>query len=190
MARKKKRATPGAGQPPSVESVKQRIKRLKKAGYTDAPIPRGASRKSKRGLREKAKKAAVKLIAKQEGISQKEARKRYKKAIVEVIYERPARKAYNRFFQVSPGKFLEYEKGKPAKVEYTFGPVRSSAYVQRIMSLRKYWNTVHLISETWDIPLAEAREYYKRTKKQFGSKQGQEVIYIDLGLYEESYDRR
>lgn len=181
--RKRKRFLSPSGE---YETYKQRRKRLQKAGYTELEPPTGTKRKTKYKLRERARREAVRLIAKSEGLTIKEARKKYKRGLIEYIWENPKRKAVRKFFEVSPGKFLEYEKGKPAKLEYTFGTVKDSAYVQRTIGLQKYWNTVKLIAHTWDISIEDARKYVTKTRKQFGKRQAEEAILVDLGVYEQT----
>jgi hypothetical protein len=192
MARKKKRrvAIPkGTKRVPSVkvETFKQKMKRLRKAGYTEIFKPEGAKKKTKRGLRERAKIAAIKLIARRDGITIAKAKKQYKKALVEIIWAQPTRSAHQDFLEISPGQWREVEKGKEAKDQYTFGPIRRAPYVQRIQSLRHYWATIHLLAETWDISTTEARRYHSKVIKQFGKRDGLEYIYTDLGLYEEQF---
>lgn len=194
MARSKKRiaAKPkGAKSAPSVkgETFQQKLNRLKKAGYTELFKPEAAQRKTKRGLRERARTAAIRMIAKRDGITIKEAKKLHKRALVEVVWAQPTRAAYRKFLEVSPGQYLEIEKGKPVKSEFTFGTVRRAPYIQRIQSLHNYWATIHLLAETWDISTEEARKYYSKVVRQFGKKEGLEFVYTDLGVYEERYKR-
>lgn len=192
MARKKKkRVAVRKGSKPipsvAVETPKQRFKRLRKAGYTELSIPRGTSLKTKRTLRERAKVAAINLIAKREGLTIKEAKKQYKKALVEIVWAQPTRSAYRKFLEIAPGQWRELEKGKLARDENTFGPIRRAPFIQRIQSLNSYWSTIHLLAETWGISTKQAQRYYMKVTRQFGKKQALELIYTDLGVYEERY---
>lgn len=188
MARKKKPARPAKAKgkrpspKPKLETREQRRKRLQKAGYTELGVPKGTKYKTKRNLRFRARSASIDLIAKRDGITKKEAKKKFKRSLVEVVWTGSVRQAYRKFLEISPGQFREY-KGK-AKDENAFGPVRRSPYIQRVQSMYKYWSTVGLLSEAWDITPEQARRYYSKVIRKFGKQDGEEMIYIDLGLYE------
>jgi hypothetical protein len=106
--------------------------------------------------------AAFRVIAKQEGITQKEARKLYKDGIIEVIFTGPKRAAQRRFIEIAPHKFREVPQGKPFKETQAKGPVRTVGYVNRVIKLRRYWNFVRLMSEELDLTLAETRTRIKK----------------------------
>jgi hypothetical protein len=107
-------------------------------------------------------RAAFKVIAKQEGITQKEARKLYKDGIIEVIFTRPKRAAQRRFIEIAPHKFREIPPGKKFKETNAKGPVRSVGYVNKVIKLRRYWNFVRLMAEEQDLTLAETRTRIKK----------------------------
>lgn len=108
---------------------------------------------------ERAKKAAIRQIAKQDGITIKEATKLYKKnALVEVLFTRPARYATRKFIEVSPGQFLEIPEGKPVRAIYAEGPVRNLSYVSRVRSMKQYWELVDLLASEYRISIQEARK--------------------------------
>jgi hypothetical protein len=179
-----KPAVKGGKKKATKETREERRKRLKKAGYTELEIPKGSRYKSKRNLRERSREESVKLIAKRDGITVKEAKKKFKRSLVEVVWTGSVRQAYRKFLEVSPGQWLEVKKGKPMKSENTFGRVRRSPYIQRIQSMYKYWSTINLLAEAWDITPQQARKYYGKVIKKYGKTEGEELIYIDLGLYE------
>jgi hypothetical protein len=112
--------------------------------------------------KKRVERAAFRLIAKQEGITQKEARKLYKDGIIEVIFTGPKRKAQRRFIEISPHKFREIPQGKAFKEENAIGPVRSVGYVNKVIKLRRYWNFVRLMADEMGISVQEARKRVKQ----------------------------
>jgi hypothetical protein len=109
----------------------------------------------------KVEQAAYRVIAKQEGITQKEAKRLYKDGIIEVIFTGPKRAAQRRFIEISPHKFREVPKGKPFKETEAIGPVRSVGYVNKVIKLRRYWNFVRLMAEEQDLTIQEMRKRIK-----------------------------
>ncbi len=131
-------------------------------------VPRKPKTKKKKltpkqlARKRKVEKAAFKLIAKREGVTQKEARRMYKDGIIEVIFTGPKREAQRRFIEVSPHKFREIPPGKKFKETEAIGPIRTVGYVNRIIKLRRYWNFVRLMADEYDVTLSEARARIKK----------------------------
>jgi hypothetical protein len=127
--------------------------------------PREKKRKlspKQKARKAKIEKIAYRQIARQEGISLKEARRLYKDGIIEVIFTGPKRKATRRFIEISPHQFREVPRGVPFKEENAKGPVRSGAYVNRVIKLTRYWNFVHIMAEELDLSIADARARIKK----------------------------
>ena len=118
--------------------------------------------KKQKARKRRAMEAALRLIARQDHITIKEARKRYKDALVEVIFTRPTGYATRKFIQISPGKFREVPKGKPMREIYAEGPIRSRGYVEKVIKLKRYWEYVRLIAQEYDLTIKEARQKIKR----------------------------
>ena len=150
-------------------------------------MPKKKATKKSRSRQSRAYHAAIRQIAKEDGISQKEARERYKYATVEILVERPKTKTTRRFLEVSPGKFLEVQPGKPFKFEYTFGRVRTVGYVSKTQHLARYWAFVHIMSEEWGWSIAATR---RRIKKHLISSKDNLEQYIYEVLGEEIIEYR
>jgi hypothetical protein len=131
-----------------------------------ARIPKPRTKKHKLSKKQLSRKrrverAAYKVIARQEGITQKEARRLYKDGIIEVIFTGPKRTAQRRFIEISPHKFREVPRGKPFKETEAEGPVRTVGYVNKVIKLRRYWNFVKLMAEEQDLTIQETRKKIK-----------------------------
>ena len=137
--------------------------------------PRKPVRVKKISRRRRAYEAALRQIAKEDGITIKKARKKYKQAIVEVMFVRPGKRVDRDFLEVSPGKYLEVEPGKPAKFEYTFGTVRTVGYVSKVRALTRYWSAVRLMAEELNISIKESRRRFTKRKK--GGETTDQIIY-------------
>lgn len=117
--------------------------------------------KQQRERKKRAEHAAIRLIARQEKITEKEARRLYKDAIIEVIFERPTKYATRRFIEISPHQWREIPKGKKFKEVNAVGPVRSVGYISRITKLKRYWEFVNLMAEEYGTSIPEARRKIK-----------------------------
>jgi hypothetical protein len=125
------------------------------------------SKKPKLTKKQKARKrrienVAYRLIARENNITIKEAKRQFKDGIIEVIFSGPKRTAQRRFIEISPHKFREVPKGKPFKETEATGPVRSVGYVNRVIKLKRYWNFVHIMAEEMDLPVGEVRDRIKK----------------------------
>ena len=118
--------------------------------------------KKQKTRKRRATEAALRLIARHDGITIKEARKRHKDALVEIIFTRPTGYATRKFIQISPGKFREIPKGQPMREIYAEGPIRSRGYVEKVIKLKRYWEYVRLVAQEYDLSIAEARTKIKR----------------------------
>lgn len=114
----------------------------------------------------RAEKAAIKRIAIEEGITQKEARRLHKRAVLEVVFDRPARYVQRKFIEISPGKFREIPEGKPVREVNAVGPIRNIGYVEKIQNMKQYWELINIISEERGISIPEARAAYTEERKQ------------------------
>ncbi len=135
---------------------------------TKRPKKKGAGGKSRlspeqKARRKRAEKAAIRRIAQEEGITQKEARRLYKDAIVEVLFDRPRKGARRKFIEIAPGKFREVPKGKPLREVNASGPIRTIGYIQKVQRMRQYWELVHLMADEYKLSTKDAR---KRISKQ------------------------
>jgi hypothetical protein len=125
------------------------------------------TKKPKLTRKQKARKrrienTAYRLIARENNITIKEAKRQFKDGIIEVIFSGPKRTAQRRFIEISPHKFREVPKGKPLKETEATGPVRSVGYVNRVIKLKRYWNFVHIMAEEMDLPVGEVRDRIKK----------------------------
>lgn len=114
----------------------------------------------------KARNAAIRQIAKEEGLSFTDAKMFYPDAIIDVIWTRPGERLSKRFFEVSPHKFLQIEPGKKAKLENTFGRIYKTSEVSRIRKLQNYWATIRILSEERGVSINEARSEYTRAARE------------------------
>lgn len=131
-------------------------------------------RKTNRRLR--ARNAALRMIAAEDGISFAEARKLYSRAIVEVIFPRTAQKVARRFveYPIYSQRYREVPRGKPAINKNVRGPVRDLKYIKRVQAMERYWTTVRIYAEAFGMSLKEARKSYTR--------RGVRAIWVDLGI--------
>ena len=124
--------------------------------------------KKQKARKRRAMEAGYRVIALQDHITIKEAKKRYKDALIEIIFTRPTGYATRKFIQISPGKFREVPKGKPIREIYAEGPIRSRGYVEKVIKLKRYWEYVRLIAEEYDVSIKEARTKIKRKEISLG----------------------
>jgi hypothetical protein len=148
-----------------------------------AKKPKGGKYKVKLSKQQKERKkraqaAAIRMIAKQEGLTEKQARRRYKDAIIEVIFERPTKYATRRFIEITPGKFREIPKGKAFREINAEGPVRNIGYISRITKLKRYWEFVNLMAEEYGTDIKEARRKIK--EKEISIKELYEFYFVPL----------
>lgn len=120
--------------------------------------------KEQRSRKKKAEKIAIRRIAKEEGITQKEARKLYKDAVVEVLYIRPRKRARRRFIEIAPRKFREIPEGKPIRETEAVGPVLSVGDVSRAIKMRQYWELVNILADEKKMSIKAVRKGIKTGK--------------------------
>jgi len=111
--------------------------------------------------RQRAERAAIRRIAKEEGITQKEARKIYKDAVIEVLFIRPKKYARRRFIEITPRHFQEIPQGRAIRLENAFGPMRDIKYIWKIQRLKQYWELVAIIADEYKLSIKDARKQIK-----------------------------
>lgn len=120
--------------------------------------------KEQRTRKKRAERIAIRRIAKEEGITQKEARKLYKDAVVEVLFTRPRKAARRNFIEIAPRKFREIPPGKPIREIYAVGPVLSVGDVSRAIKMRQYWELVNILSDEKKMSIKAVRRGIKTGK--------------------------
>lgn len=128
----------------------------------------------------RSKEAAIKKIAREEKITQKEARRIYKNVIIETIFTRPARSVRRRFVEISPGNFGEVPKGKKLSPLNVEGDIRTLGYVKKVIKQRQYWEFVRLMAEEYGTTIAEARRYITKKKKEGDTLA--KIIWLETGV--------
>ncbi len=138
----------------------------------------------------RARNAALRLIAKEDGITFKEARIKFPRALIEVIWVRPARKVRNSFMEYPTlsGKYYKMKPGMPLKQKNRTGKPFSMKQLKKIRKMEIYWATVRMLSEEYGITLKQARAKYAKTVEDKGRKKGEEIILKEIGVWYERYD--
>lgn len=122
-----------------------------------------AKNKKKINRRLRARKAAIRRIAEEDGITLKKAEAKYKNAIVEVLINRPGHATLREFVEISPGKFREIPEDAPKISEiYAVGPIRSAGYITKIRKAKQYWELVNILADEADVSIAEMRRRLKK----------------------------
>lgn len=94
-------------------------------------------------------------------MTQKEARRIYKDAVIEVLFKRPKKYVRRRFIEITPRHFQEIPAGKKIKLENAVGPMRDVAYIRKIQRLKQYWELVAIVADEYKLSTAEARKQIK-----------------------------
>lgn len=173
-ARHAKKKTPASAQK----------KRGKKPAQTPK-APAGKPKRAKTNLKLRARNAAIRHLAKVEGISIAAAKELYPRARIEAIWARPGRSVRRKWFEIKPGVFQQIVPGQKAKWINTFGRKRDIGYVKRVRAMEQYWATIDILSDAMGITRKQARAYYKQTVAKMGPEEGKKYILVELGVYTE-----
>lgn len=156
------------------------------------------AKKSKSKLsKQKAHNYAINILAKADGISYREAQRKYRRAQLDVVVRRAATQTQDEWLQVNNRNYFKIKKGMQARLENTTGPSRSAAYVEGRRKQHIYWNTVELLAGVMGTTKRKAQGYIAEQKKTIQQKTGYKgkrltsavnwSVWIDLGVYSENY---
>lgn len=143
---------------------------------------------------------AIRILAASDGLTYRQAQKKYKRAQLDVVIRRAERDTQDEWLEVNPHTFFKVKKGMLAdNFENVEGPPRTAAYVEGMRKRRIYWNTVEMLAGVLDITPKEAQAYIAQQKREIAQKTGWKgsrlktalewSIWIDLGVYREGSPR-
>lgn len=139
----------------------------------------------------RARNAAIRMIARRDKITFRQAEKKFPRARLEVTVNGPRLKVLSEYLRKADGKWYKLKTnkktGKPLAPRFsnTYGKGKTESEISKVRHLEQYWNVIRLYAETYGIPLKDSRYRFSKLRLDMGTKGALRWMLTDLGVYDD-----